>query len=95
MFNLKYFAKYRITAKKSIEINNELLTEKYLETHKSLFHGDQKFEEGQRPIEHWCTLENGKLTCRNLIETNIEGPPKYMDERGREYQDIESFRDRS
>ena len=69
----------------------ELLTEKCLKTHKLLFHGDQKFEEGHRPIEHRCTLEKGKLTCRNLIETNREGLPKYMDEGGRAYQDIESF----
>ena len=77
----------------------ELLTEECLETHKSLFHGDQEFKDGLRPIEHRCTLEKGKLNCRNLIETdigaNMEGRPKYMDERGEAHQDIESFRNRS
>ena len=75
--------------------NSYFLTEKFFKTHKLLCHGDQKFEEGHRPIEHRCILEKGKRTCRNLIEANREGLPKYMDEGGRAYQDIESFRDRS
>ena len=44
--------------------------------------------------EHRCSMEKGKLTCSTLIETNTEGLPKYIDERGRAYKDIESFQDR-
>merc|ERR1711976_961816 len=54
-----------------------------------------EFKDGLRPIEHRCTLEKGKLNCRNLIETDMEGRPKYMDDKGETYQDIESFRNRS
>ena len=91
--------KRRIICKEKECKGYELLTEECLETHKSLFHGDQEFKDGLRPIEHRCTLEKGKLNCRNLIETdigaNMEGRPKYMDERGEAYQDIESFQNRS
>ena len=87
--------KRRVVCKEKECKGYELLTEECLKTHKSLFYGDQKFEKGHRPIEHRCTLDKGKLSCRNLIETNTEGLPKYRDEWGKEYQDIESFRDRS
>ena len=87
--------KERIVCKETECERYELLTERCLKTHKSLFHGDQKFEDGHRPIEHRCSMEKGKLTCSTLIETNTEGLPKYVDEGGVAYKDIESFRDRS
>ena len=51
----------------------ELPTKKCLKIHKLVFHGNQKFEEGYRQIEHSCKKENEKLKCRTLIETNIQG----------------------
>ena len=39
----------------------ELLTEKCLEIHKLVYHKDQQFEDGHRPIEHSCRKENEKL----------------------------------
>ena len=38
--------------------------------------------------------KKGKLNCGTLTETNIKGQPKYRDEKGCEYPDIESFRNR-
>ena len=54
--------KRRVVCKEKECKGYELLTEECLKTHKSLFHGDQKFEKGHRPIEHRCTLDKGKLT---------------------------------
>ena len=37
-----------------------------------------------------------KLKCRTLIETNkYTGEPKYRDEKGKKYPDIESFQNRT
>ena len=65
----------------------ELLTEESLNIHKLVFHGNQHFEEGQRPIEHCCKKEKEKLKYRTLIEINIQGEPKYRDK----YPNIKSF----
>ena len=47
----------------------ELLTEQCLKIHKLMFHGNQHFEEGHRPIEHSCKKGIEKLKCRTLIES--------------------------
>ena len=73
----------------------ELLTEECLEIHKKIFHGDQQFKDGHKPIEHCCSKRNEWLKCNTLIETNIQGEPKYRDEKGKEYTDIESFWNRT
>ena len=57
----------------------ELLSEECLEIHKKVFHGHQQFKDRHRPIEHFCKKENEKLKCNTLIETNIQGEPKYRD----------------
>ena len=62
--------------------------------HKLVFHGNQHFEEGHRPIDHSCKMEKEKLKYRTVIKTNILGKPKYRDEKGKEYPDIESFQNR-
>ena len=36
---------------------------------------DQKFKDGHRQIENFCSIENEKLKCYTLIETNIQGAP--------------------
>ena len=38
--------------------------------------------------------ENKKLKCKTLIESNIQGELKFRDKKGKEYPDIESFRNR-
>ena len=59
----------------------EILTRKhYLKIYTLIFHVDQKFQKGHKPIEHRCIKEKGQ--------------PKYMDEGGRAYSEIESFQDR-
>ena len=73
----------------------KLLMENCLEIHNRAFHRDQQFQEGLRPKEHRCRKEKGKLNCGTLTETNIKGQPKYRDEKGCEYPDIESFRNRT
>ena len=67
----------------------ELLMEKWL--HKLGVHGNLHFEEQHRPTERSSKKENEKLKCRILIETNIQGEPKYKGE----YPDIESFQNRT
>ena len=62
--------------------------------HKLVLHGNH-FEEGHRPTEHNFKKEKEKLKCRTLIETNLQVKPKYRDEKGNEYPDIESFRNRT
>ena len=69
----------------------KLLTENFLEIHNRAFHRDQQFHEGLRPKEHRCRKEKGKLNSRTLTETKISGQPKYRDEKGYEYPDLESF----
>ena len=54
----------------------ELQTEECLEIHKKIFHGDQQFKNGHRPIEHCCSKGKKELKCNTLIETNIQGKPK-------------------
>ena len=60
-----------------------------------MFHGNQHFEEGHRPIEHSSKKENKKLKLRTLIDTNIQGEPKYIEEKGNKYPVIESFQNRT
>ena len=43
----------------------------------------------------FCSKENEKLKCNTLIETNIQGEPKYRDEKYKEYTDIEKFWNRT
>ena len=62
--------------------------------HKLVFYGNQHFEEGHRPIDHSCKMEKEKLKYRTVIKTNILGKPKYRDEKGNKYPDIESFQNR-
>ena len=69
--------------------------EKCLKIHKLVFYGNQQFEEEHRPIEHSNKKEKEKLKCRTLIETNIQGEPKYRDKKGNKYPDIESFQNRT
>ena len=69
----------------------ELLMDECLKIHKLVFYGDQHFEEGHRSIEQVCNIENEKIKCSTLIETNIQGKPKYRDEKGDQYLDIESY----
>ena len=71
-----------------------LLMEECLNMQKLVFHGNQHFEEGHRPMEHRCKKEKEKLKFRTLIETNIHGEPKYRDEKGNKYSNIESFQNR-
>ena len=66
----------------------ELLTEECLEIHKKIFHGDQQFKNGHRPIENFCSKGNEGLNCNTLIETNMQEKPKYRYEKGKEYTDI-------
>ena len=63
----------------------KLLREECLEIHKKMFYGDQQFNNGHTPIEHCCSKEDKKL----------QGEPKYRDKKGKEYTDIESFRNRT
>ena len=60
-----------------------------------MFYENQHFEAGQRPIEHICKKEKKKLKCKTLVDTNIQGKPKYRDEKGNKYPDIESFENRT
>ena len=73
----------------------ELLTEECLNVQKLMFHGNQHFDEVHRPVDHSCKKEKVKLKWRALIETNIQGEPKYKEEKGNKYPVIESFRNRS
>ena len=43
----------------------------------------------------FCSKENEKLKCNTLIETNIQGEPKYRYEKSKEYIEIESFWNRT
>ena len=52
--------------------------------HKKIFRGDQQFKDGHKPIEHCCSKINKGLKCNTLIETNIQGEPKYRDEKGKD-----------
>ena len=69
--------------------------EECLEICKLLFHGNQHFEEGHRPIKHSCKKENKKLKCRTLSETNILEESKYRDRKSYKYPDIERFQNRT
>ena len=69
----------------------DLLMEECLKIHKLVFYGNQHFEEGHRPIEHSFKIENEKLKFSTLIETNIQGKPKYRDEKGEQHPHIESL----
>ena len=53
----------------------ELLTEECLEIHKKIFHGDQHFKDGHRPIEHCCSKRNEVLKCNTLIDKIIRENP--------------------
>ena len=46
-----------------------------------MYHGDQQFENGHRPIEHSCRKESEKLKFRTLIVTYIFKEQKYKDEK--------------
>ena len=63
--------------------------------HKKIFYGNQQFKDRQRPIEHFCSKGNEGLKCNTLIETNIQGEPKYRNKKDKEYTDIESFPNRT
>ena len=69
----------------------KLLTEKCLKIHKLVFHGNQHFEEEHRPKEYSCKKEKEKLKCSTVIETNIQGEPKYRCEKCNKCPNIESF----
>ena len=71
-------------------INGEML--KYTQTGVSW---KPNFEERHRSIEHSCKKGKDKLKCRALLETYIQREPKYKDKKGKEYPDIESFRNRT
>ena len=43
--------------------------------------------------EYNCKKEN--LKCRTLIERNTQGKPKYRDEKGIKYPDIENFQNKT
>ena len=62
---------------------------------KKIFHGYQQLKDGHSPIEHWCSKINEGLKCNTLIETNIQGEPKYRDKKGNKYPGIESFQNRT
>ena len=66
--------------------------EECLKIQKLVFYRNQHFEEEHRPIEYTFKREKDKLKFRALIETTIKGKPKYRDEKGNKYPDIESFR---
>ena len=70
----------------------ELLTEECLDTHINYHHGIQNFKEGRRPMEHRCAWEGEKQKCKNLYEIVQGDRIKYIDESGRKYTDIKSFR---
>ena len=72
----------------------ELLMEECLKIHKLVFHGNQNFERGHRPIENSCKKKKERIKFRSLIETNTQGELKYRDKKGNKYPDIESFRNR-
>ena len=48
-----------------------------------------------RLIEHYCSKINEGLKYNTLIETNIQGEPKYRDKKGKEYTDVVCFRNRT
>ena len=73
----------RIVCKEEECNRYELLTEECLEIHKKIFHRDQQCKDGHRPIEHCCSKINEGLKCNTLIETNIQGEPKYRDKKGK------------
>ena len=56
-----------------------------------MFHENQNFEEEHRPIEHSCKKV---IKFRTLLEINIQGEPKYRDEKGNKYPDIKSFQNK-
>ena len=60
--------KRKVICKKKECSKYELLTEECLEIHKLVYHGDQQFEDGHRPIKHGCKKENKNLKRRTLIE---------------------------
>ena len=68
-----------------------LLKEECFKIHKLVFHRNQHFEEGQRPVEHSCRKEKEKIKCRTLINTNIQRESKYRYKKDKEYSDIENF----
>ena len=69
----------------------ELLTEKCLEIHKLVYHKDQQFEDGHRPIEHSCRKENEKLKWRTLDRDKYIWGSKYRNEKSNKYPNIEIF----
>ena len=85
----------RIVCKEEECNRYELLTEECLEIHKKIFHGDQQFKNGHRPIEHCCSKGNEGLKYNTLIEINIQVEPKCRDKKSKEYTDMESFRNRT
>ena len=62
-----------------------------LKIHKLVYHGDQQFKGGPRPIEYSCMKENEKPKCSTL--KSILGEPKYK--KGKEYPNMESFQNRT
>ena len=68
----------RIVCKEKKCNRYELLKEGYLEKHKKIFHGDQQFKDGNKPIEHCCSKKKQKTNCNNLIETNIQGEERII-----------------
>ena len=85
----------RIVCKKEKCNRYELPTEECLEIHKKIFHGNQQFKDGHRPIEYCCSKRNEGLKCNTLIDTIIQGEPKYRDKKGKEYKNIESVQIRT
>ena len=83
----------RIVCKEEECKRYKLLTEECLKIHKKIFHGNQQFKD--RTIEHCYSKINEGLKCNTLIESNIQGEPKYRDKKGKKYTDRESFLNRT
>ena len=94
LYNSIYNFKESMPTNKKIADLFELLTEECLEIHRKIFHGDQKFEDGHRPIKHCCSKENKKLKCNTLIDKHTGGTQMQRQKR-KEYTDIESFGNRT
>ena len=56
-----------------------------------MYHEDQLFDRGDRPIEKRCVQEGQQLRCINLIETYNKGKTKYTAEDRKIYSDVKNF----
>ena len=65
------------------------MTEECLDIHTN-YHQD--FKEGRSPMERKCPWEGEKQKCTNLYEVIQKEKIKYIDEQGKEYPNLKSFR---